>query len=281
MNKIKLIAQKVDIYPSDGRHPFARSGQLAFHHLKAAGASGVLICHSEHEEPFDIIPKKLNAAMESGLEDNIVLFGEKWEEIGKPWSLLNDNEKLKLAEFLKNRLRGILKEIDGKTALKTVFSYEPGWAVRGSGKTDVQPPGPEQIGPMAEAMRKALEEAYSENTARKIRIVYGGSMSPERAMDIMPLNDIDGFILGSAGTKVEWVKLISDAIAQASENKNTDRKPVLALNWKAYQLAEPYDDFLKIIRNYADKIEFYLAPPATDLYRLWLLLQKQEQAALI
>ncbi len=274
MIPIKLIAQKVDIYPSDGKHQFARTGQLAFHHLKAAGATGVLICHSEHEEPYNIIPKKLNAAVQSGLEDNIVLFGEKWEEIGKPWSLLNDNEKLKLAEFLKNRLREILKEIDERTALKTVFSYEPGWAVRGSGKADAQPPGPEQIGPMAEAMRKALEEAYSENTARKIRIVYGGSMSPERARDIMPLKDIDGFILGSAGTKVEWVKLISDAIAQASKNRNTGRKPVLALNWKAYQLAESYGEFLNVVRSYSDKIDFYLVPPATDLYRLYSLLQK-------
>lgn len=274
MIPIKLIAQKVDIYPSDGRHPFARTGQLAFHHLKAAGATGVLICHSEHEEPFDIIPKKLKAAVQSGLEDNIVLFGEKWEDIGKPWSLLNENEKLRIAEILKDRLREILKEIDEKTALKTIFSYEPGWAVRGSGKSDAEPPGPEQIGPMAGAMRKALEEAYSGNTAQKIRIIYGGSMSPERARDIMPLEDIDGFILGSAGTKVEWVRLISDAIAQASEGKNTDRRPVLALNWKAYQLAESYGEFLNVVRSYSDKIDFYLVPPATDLYRLQLLLQK-------
>ncbi|MBI2675841.1 MAG: triose-phosphate isomerase [Candidatus Aenigmarchaeota archaeon] len=274
MTPIKLIAQKVDIFPSDGKHQFARTGQLAFHHLKAAGAAGVLICHSEHEEPFEIIPRKLIPAIDAGLEDNIVLFGEKWEDIGKPWSLLDGKQKLKIAEILKNRLREILKEIGEETALKTVFSYEPGWAVRGSGKADVHPPGPEQIGPMAAAMRKAFEEEYSEEAANKIRIIYGGSMSPERAKDIMPLEDIDGFILGSAGTKVVWVKLISEAIVQSSEKKKTGRRPVLALNWKAYQLEEPYEEFLKIVRNYSDRIEFYLAPPATDLYRLHLLLQK-------
>lgn len=102
--------------------------------------------------------------------------------------------------------------------------------------------------------------------SKDIRIIYGGSSSSERTEEIMPSKNVDGLILGSAGTTTDWVQKIGEGIQGAMQNKNSTRKGVLVLNWKAYELEESYLDFLKVINNFdGDLIEIYLAPIATEL----------------
>jgi len=258
---MKLIAQTVNIYPGDGKDPYARTGQLSFYHLKQAGASGVLLGHSELDETPSQVNQKLKAAAVMKMPDNIVLLGEQWEDLQKPWQELDEQGQQKVISVVKKELNEIIQDITPAIVSQVVFSYEPGWGVRGSGKADVVPPQPVQIQTMAKAMRETLKEKYGEDIAQNLRIIYGGSMSPERAGEIAPLDDVDGFILGSAGKTTDWAK----KIAQALTEEKKPRKPVLALNWKAYELQEPYQAFIDILRQYEPDLDIYLAPSATDL----------------
>jgi len=177
---IKLIAQIVNIFPGDGKHPYARTGELGFWHLKKVGATGVILGHSEVNEPPEIVNKKLIAAFNEGLEDNVVLLGESWEELGKSWAQCSNSEKEKVKRLVKERFLKILENINKNIVRFTIFGYEPGWAVRGSGKENVPSPGVEQITASADLLRETISELYTEEIAQKIKIIYGGSSSPRK-----------------------------------------------------------------------------------------------------
>lgn len=268
MKNVKLIAQTVDIFPGDGKHPYARTGKLDFYHLKKAGATGIILGHSEVNESPETVNKKLIAAFNEGLKDNVILLGESWEDLGKSWDECSDEEKEKVKKVVQEKFLKILKNVDKEIIRVAIFGYEPGWGVRGSGKEDVPPPGFEQIKALSGALRDVLVGLYAEEIAQRIRIVYGGSSSPERAEEIMPIEDIDGFILGSSGAATGLVKKIGDSIITIAKTKQIGRKPILVLNWKAYILQESYDDFLKVISSFNEKLDIYLAPSATDLREL-------------
>lgn len=268
INMIKLIAQAVNIFPGDGKHPFARTGELSFYHLKKAGASGVILGHSEAADSPETVNKKLIAAFNEGLKDNVILLGESWEELGKSWDKCSDREKEKVKKIVKEKFLKILKNVNEDIVRAAIFGYEPGWGVRGSGKEDVPPPRAEQIKEMVSALRETFSEFYTQEIVQKTKIIYGGSSSPEKTEEIMPIEDLDGLILGSAGTKTDWLKKIGNSIIEIAKTKQQKRKPILILNWKAYVLEGPYDDFLKVISGFNDNLDVYLAPSATDLREL-------------
>lgn len=250
-----LIAQKVDIYPGDGKHPFARTGDLSFYYLKKAGVKGILIGHSEAEESIEEVNKKLKAAGDAGLQYNIVLLGEKEEGEG-------------VIKTVKEKLTHVLENISKKVIKNTVFAYEPAWAIQGSGKTDAKPPTRDHIEQGIKTMRDTLAQLYDEEISQKIRILYGGSVTSEEAPAIAALPEIDGFILGSAGTKTSSALAIIQTLQEKKE-----QKPILALNWKAYELEESYETFIKALKPFAEEIDVYLAPTATDIYQLNAILK--------
>jgi triosephosphate isomerase len=260
--KAFLIAQNVNIYSGDGKNQFARTGEIGFYHLKKAGATGVILGHSEVKDSSEIVNKKWKSAIENSLFNNIVLIGEDWEDLEKGWDKSSEQEKNEMKNKLKNKLNIILDGISEEIIEKTVFGYEPSWGTKGSGKEDVLPPQPVQIENICSFIREIIKDRYNKD----IRIIYGGSSSPERAEEIMPLNNVDGLILGSAGKTVDWVLRIGEEIMKSTKNKQSVRKGVLALNWKAYELEEPYISFLKSINNFnGNLIDVYLSPVTTEL----------------
>ena len=74
-----------------------------------------------------------------------------------------------------------------------VIAYEPVWAI-GTGKTAT----PEMAQEVHGAIRSLLKEAYGDAVAEKIRIIYGGSMKPSNADDLLAQPDIDGGLIGGA-----------------------------------------------------------------------------------
>jgi len=267
-----LIAQNVNIYPGDGKNQFARTGELGFYHLKKAGATGVILGHSEVKDAPEIVNKKWKSALENGMFNNIVLIGEDWEDLEKGWDRSGEQEINAMKEKLAEKLEIILEDIDPEIIEKTVFGYEPSWGTRGSGKEDVLPPQPNQIESMSSFIREFVKGKYNKD----LKIIYGGSSSPERTEEIMPSENVDGLILGSACKTVDWVSKIGEGIVKNMKMKNNSRKGALALNWKAYELDEPYQDFLKAIDGLDyDFIEVYISPVATDLVKIKELLNKQ------
>jgi triosephosphate isomerase len=258
---VKLIAQNISIFDGDGRDSFARTGGTSCFEVKKAGATGIIIGHSEVGDDSDTVNKKLKSAIANELFDNILLVGESWAELGKDWQDLSAEEKQKIQGLV---CRKFLEEIAGVSRQdfqKIVVGYEPAWGTRGSGKAGVTPPQAAQVQFFCSLLRKAIAERFDEDTAGKTRVIYGGSMTPERAAELMGLEDCDGFILGSAGKTVEWTKKIADAVTGGAK---AGRKPVLCLNWKAYRLQEPYAQFIQELAEQRG-IDAFASPNYCDL----------------
>ncbi|MFC1687946.1 triose-phosphate isomerase [Patescibacteria group bacterium] len=271
---IFLIGQNVTIYSEDGKNQFARTGETSLFHLKKAGATGIILGHSEVRDEPQIINAKWKAALDYDLHDNIVLVGEDWEDLEKGWKNSSQQEIDGMKKKLQQKFLTILEGIDKKHIMKTVFGYEPSWGTRGSGRQNVEPPQPDQIEAMCSFMRKALSGAYGDDIAQKTRIIYGGSSSPERTREIMPSANVDGLILGSACKTTDLVKSIGEGIVQATKEKKSQRKSVIACNWKAYELEEPYTEFIDVITSFdGSVIDAYLSPVASDMHEVYTLLK--------
>jgi triosephosphate isomerase len=187
---IKLAAQDV-FYEEKG----AFTGEISAEMLLSAGCSFVIIGHSERRQHFsetdEIVNKKIKTARKNGLE-TILCIGESLEE-------RKDN---KTFEVLDKQLSGSLKDIslDGIT-----IAYEPIWAI-GTGKTAT----PEQANEAHTYIREWLKE-YGEG-ADRIRILYGGSVTPENIKLLMAEPEVDGALVGGASLKPEsFLKIITGA----------------------------------------------------------------------
>ena len=133
--------------------------------------------------------KKAVAAAQSGLIP-IVCIGETIEEreAGKTFTVIEQQ----LEESLKNFK-------DGKSIPQsTVLAYEPVWAI-GTGKTAT----PEQAQEVHRFTREWLERSFDAETADALRILYGGSVKPDNANELMSKPDIDGALVGGASLKAD------------------------------------------------------------------------------
>lgn len=179
-SSVKLAAQNV-FYEEKG----AFTGEISSAMLIDAGCEAVIIGHSERRhimnETDEIINKKIRTARAHGLE---ILFC-----IGE---LLAEREAGKTTDVLRRQIIGGLA---GIPADGIVVAYEPVWAI-GTGKTAT----PELAQEAHEFIRSVLTEHYGE-IARSIRILYGGSVTPDNVAGLMACPDIDGALVGGASLK--------------------------------------------------------------------------------
>ena len=98
---------------------------------------------------------------------------------------------------------------DIATAQNTVIAYEPVWAI-GTGKT----PTSNDVEEVHAAIRKVISKKLGRANANKMRILYGGSMKPSNAKELLALPDVDGGLIGGASLKVEDFIAISEASKQ-------------------------------------------------------------------
>ena len=166
----------------------AHTGDISAAMLKDAGASHVIVGHSErradHGETNAVVKVKAEAAHAAGLVA-IVCVGETDKE-------RDAGETLKV---IRGQLKGSL--MDGATAKNTVIAYEPVWAI-GTGRT----PTAEDVAKVHAAIRKALEKRFGTEGA-KMRILYGGSVKPSNAAELMGVPNVNGALVGGASLKAE------------------------------------------------------------------------------
>lgn len=176
----------------------AHTGDISAAMLKDLGCSYVIVGHSErradHDEPDSLIKAKAEAAIRHGLTA-IVCIGETEAE----------REAGKTLDVVGGQFKGSLPE--GATPYNTVIAYEPVWAI-GSGKTAT----PDDAAEVHAAIRKDAAVLKDAAFADGLRILYGGSVKPGNAADLLSLPDVDGALVGGASLKAEdfW------AIAQAT-----------------------------------------------------------------
>jgi len=151
--------------------------------------SYVIIGHSERRAYFgednSIINSKIKKALEHKLKV-IVCVGEKLEE----------REAGKMEEVVEDHVKGALEGIDDLK--EVVIAYEPVWAI-GTGKTAT----PLEAEEAHKFIRSLISEMYSDKVASKIRVLYGGSVKPSNAKELLSKEDIDGALIGGASLKAE------------------------------------------------------------------------------
>ncbi|KAF0138767.1 MAG: triosephosphate isomerase (TIM) [Rhodospirillaceae bacterium] len=178
------------------RESGAHTGDVSPVMLKDVGCTYVILGHSErrtdHGESDALVRAKATAALKAGLKV-ILCIGETEAE--------HDTGKTLLVN--QTQLKGSVPE--GVTAATLVIAYEPVWAI-GTGRTPTNP----EIQEVHAFIRKELAALIGPE-AEGVRILYGGSMKPGNAKEILALPDVDGGLIGGASLKAEdfW------AIAQA------------------------------------------------------------------
>jgi triosephosphate isomerase len=163
--------------------------------IKDLGLKWVILGHSERRHVFNesdqLITEKTLHAIESGL-DVIFCIGEKLEE----------REAGQTKEVNFRQLKPLVeKKVDWS---RIVIAYEPVWAI-GTGKTA----SPQQAQEAHGWIREYLKENVSSDVAGKTRIIYGGSVTAENCAELAKQPDIDGFLVGGASLKPEFVKIIN------------------------------------------------------------------------
>ncbi|GMS84316.1 hypothetical protein PENTCL1PPCAC_6491, partial [Pristionchus entomophagus] len=163
--------------------------------LKDLGLQWVIIGHSERRHVFgesdSLTAEKTQHAIEEGL-GVVFCIGEKLEE--------REAGKTKEVNF---------RQLDSLVAKKpdwskVVIAYEPVWAI-GTGKTA----SPEQAQEVHQWVREYLNEKVSKEVAESTRIIYGGSVTPDNCVELGKKGDIDGFLVGGASLKPDFVKIIN------------------------------------------------------------------------
>ncbi|GHC60932.1 triose-phosphate isomerase [Limoniibacter endophyticus] len=166
----------------------AHTGDISAQMLKDAGAEYVIVGHSErrtdHGETSEIIRAKAEAAWAAGLVA-IICIGETKEERGAGKTL----------DILTEQLKGSVPA--GASAQNTVIAYEPVWAI-GTGLT----PSLDDVAQAHAHIRATLAEIM-EAGATATRILYGGSVKPSNAAELMAVENVDGALIGGASLKAE------------------------------------------------------------------------------
>ncbi|PID35312.1 MAG: triose-phosphate isomerase [Rhodobacterales bacterium] len=179
----------------------AHTGDISAHMLKDAGASHVILGHSErradHGESDQLVRDKASAAMAAGLVA-VICVGES----------LSEREAANTLSIIGGQLAGSIP--DEATAQSLVVAYEPIWAI-GTGKI----PTLDQIGEVHDFIRSRLEQRFGPGVGRSTRILYGGSVKPSNAAEIFAVSNVDGALVGGASLKAADFGPIISALEQA------------------------------------------------------------------
>lgn len=180
----------------------AFTGDISAEMLKDAGACAVIVGHSErrqhHGETDAMVAANANAARRAGLLAIVC--------IGETKSQRTNGHALSVCG---NQIAGSLPE--GMTSAAIAIAYEPLWAI-GTGHT----PTPDQIGEVHVHIRRCLESRLGE-AGREVRILYGGSVKPSNAREILALPEVGGALIGGASLKATDFEAIVNAVSKKAE----------------------------------------------------------------
>ncbi|XP_053303249.1 triosephosphate isomerase-like [Pleuronectes platessa] len=173
----------------------AFTGEISPDMIKDCGADWVVLGHSERRHVFgesdELIGQKVAHALESGLSV-IACIGEKLEQ----------REAGTTEEVVFTQTQVIAENVNDWE--KVVLAYEPVWAI-GTGQTAT----PEQAQEVHEKLRAWLRANVSDHVADSLRIIYGGSVTGENCRELASQGDVDGFLVGGASLKPEFVDIIN------------------------------------------------------------------------
>ena len=180
----------------------ARTGEISAAQLRDAGVKYVIVGHSERRqyqgETDAVVRRKLLAVLSESMTP-ILCVGETLEQ----------RETGVQRELVAMQVKAALQSLPEEQARHTVIAYEPIWAI-GTGRTA----SPEQAQEMCALIRATVRELYGARTARAVPVLYGGSMNPETAPELLRQPDVDGGLIGGASLDPEkFARIIAAADA--------------------------------------------------------------------
>lgn len=183
-SSVSLGAQ--DVYPEKEG---AFTGEISPAMLKSIGATYVIAGHSERREIIgekdEFVAAKLRAVLDNAMTP-ILCVGET----------LREREAGGAAAKVEGQLEAGLKPLEAGEIAGMVIAYEPIWAI-GTGRTAT----PDDAQDMCSFIRKWVAGTYGDDAASSLRVLYGGSVKPDNARELMAMEDIDGALVGGASLK--------------------------------------------------------------------------------
>jgi len=193
-SRVEVYAQNMHQAPSG---PF--TGEVSAPMLVELDVHGVVLGHSERRQHFDetdrALAEKVPVALEAGLEP-ILCVGETEDE-----REAGDTERK-----LRHQVQEGLEKVATERLGDVVIAYEPIWAI-GTGLVAT----PEQA-QEAVAFIRALVADRDRDQAERVRILYGGSVKPDNAVELLGLPDVDGALVGGASLEVDVFAAIVEAV---------------------------------------------------------------------
>jgi triosephosphate isomerase len=168
------------------REPGAFTGEICAAMLQDVGCGYVILGHSERRtlmgETDEMVNRKAVAALAAGLVP-VICVGES----------LRQREAGQTRDVVKRQFEGSLENLDAAQTSQLVLAYEPVWAI---GTGQVATPG--QAEEVHADLRNLLAKRYNSEVADRVRILYGGSVKPDNAAELLARPDIDGALVGGA-----------------------------------------------------------------------------------
>ncbi len=177
----------------------AFTGEISAGMLIEAGCKWFLAGHSERRhilnETDEIVRKKLDAGLAAGMSC-VLCVGE----------LLEQREAGKTEEVVRSQIEAALANQEGLSPYNLVIAYEPVWAI-GTGKTAT----PEEAQRVHALIRQWVGEILDKDFASEIGVIYGGSVKPGNAAEIMSGKDINGALVGGASMKSDsFIEIVAE-----------------------------------------------------------------------
>jgi triosephosphate isomerase len=198
----RLKGTDVAVYAQNMHHEStgAFTGEVSAEMLTEIGVNGVVLGHSERRqyacETDRALQEKVPAALAAGLEP-ILCVGETEDE----------RERDETQRKLRTQVQEALEKVADERLADVVIAYEPIWAI-GTGKVATP-----EIAQDAIAFIRALVGDRSQEAAQGARILYGGSVKPDNAAEILAQPDVDGALVGGASLDPEGFASIAAAAA--------------------------------------------------------------------
>jgi triosephosphate isomerase len=192
---IQVIAQNMHFAESG-----AYTGEISADMLLSIHIDTVILGHSERRAYFGeddaLLAKKVRTALDKKMRI-IFCFGEE----------LEDRKSGNHFKVVESQLKNALFTLEDTAWDSIVLAYEPVWAI-GTGETA----SPEQAQEMHAFIRKTIASGFNENIAKKVSILYGGSVKPNNAREIFSKPDVDGGLIGGAALVADDFAAIVAAI---------------------------------------------------------------------
>ncbi len=183
----------------------ARTGKVSADMLQSIGIHHVILGHSEQRKYFHETDETVNLKVQASWKHEItpiICVGEDGSQREQGWE--------EVEKVITKQISSAYQSVSENNASRSIIAYEPVWAI-GTGKAA----GPEQAEEVHCLIRRVYSDQYGEESSKKVRILYGGSINENNSKELFSCPNIDGGLIGGASLKEEDFTVIAHTLAHS------------------------------------------------------------------